>query len=179
MPNPLAKKYTWSCCLAGIIRNLLTVLRALFSYASASPLSRINSQFWVTPFDTGLSKLKSDKYFQLAEAAQFDYMVKTGLIGHTLKHSIHFVNLAQMVKFGQPIALLSRVTVQSQVLYADDKQVYFSHALFAQGKQCAEVLVKMKFKQGAITVNPYTLLGPVTMPKPAALTLWDDALAAH
>jgi acyl-CoA thioesterase FadM len=165
--------------LAGFIRNFFTVLYALLSYASASPLSRIASHFWVTPFDTGLSKLKSDKYFQLAEAAQFDYMVKTGLIGHTFKHSIHFVNLAQMVKFSQPITLFSRVTVQSQVLYADDKQVYFSHALFAQGKQCAQVLVKMKFKQGAITMNPQTLLGSVTLPKPPALTLWDDALASH
>jgi Thioesterase-like superfamily len=119
--------------LAGFIRNLLTVLLALFSYASASPLSCISSHFWVTPFDTGLSKLKSDKYFQLVEAAQFDFMVKTGLIGTTLKRNLHFVNLAQMVKFGRPIALFSRVTVRSQVLYADEKQVYFSHTLFAQG----------------------------------------------
>ncbi len=163
--------------MAGFIRNLLTVLHALFSYASASPLSCIASHFWVTPFDTGLSKLKSDKYLQLVEAAQFDYMVKTGLIGTTLKNKVHFVNVAQMVKFGKPIGLFSRVTVQSQVLYADDKLVYFSHVLFARGQTCAHVLVKMKFKQAAITVNPQTLLGPVAMPKPAALTLWDDALA--
>lgn len=149
------------------------------SYASASPLSRIASHFWVTPFDTGLSKLKSDKYFQLVEAAQFDYMVKTGLIGTTLKRNLHFVNLAQMVKFGRPIALFSRVTVQSQVMYADDKLVYFSHTLFAQGHPCAEVWVKMKFKHGAITVTPQILLGPVAMPKPPALQLWDDALAAR
>jgi acyl-CoA thioesterase FadM len=162
--------------LAGFIRNFLTVLRALFSYASASPLSRIECHFWVTPFDTGLSKLKSDKYLQLVEAAQFDYMVKTGLIGTTLKRSIHFVNLAQMVKFSRPIRLFSRVTVQSQVLYADDKLVYFSHTLFAQGQQCAEVLVKMKFKHGAMTENPQTLLGPVALAKPPALQLWDEAL---
>jgi hypothetical protein len=143
--------------LAGFIRNFLTVLRALLSYASASPLSRIASHFWVTPFDTGLSKLKSDKFFQLVEAAQFDYMVK----------------------FIKPIQLFSRVTVQSQVLYADDKQVYFSHALFVHGQQCAAVLVKMKFKLAAVTVNPQTLLGPVAFAKPPALQLWDDAMAAR
>jgi hypothetical protein len=143
--------------LAGFIRNFLTVLWALFSYASAAPLSRIASHFWVTPFDTGLSKLKSDKFFQLVEAAQFDYMVK----------------------FIKPIQLFSRVTVQSQVLYADDKQVYFSHALFVPGQQCGEVLVKMKFKLAVVTVNPQTLLGPVTFAKPPALQLWDDAMAAR
>ena len=158
------------------MRNVLAVLRALFSYASASPLSQITSRFWVTPFDTGLSKLKSDKYLQMAEAAQFDYMVKTGLIGTTRKRSIHFVNLAQMVKFSRPISLFSRVTVQSQVLYADDKLVYFSHTLFAHGQQCAEVWVKMKFKHSGVTVNPQTLLGPVVLAKPSALQLWDEAL---
>jgi Thioesterase-like superfamily len=163
--------------LAGFIRNLCTVLRALFGYASASPVSCLTSHFWVTPFDTGLSKLKSDKYLQLVEAAQFDYMVKTGLISTTLKLSYHFVNVAQIVKFGRPIALFSRVTVQSQVLYADDKLVYFSHAMFAQGQLCAEVWVKMKFKLGAITVNPQTLLGVVAMAKPAGLQHWDETLA--
>lgn len=162
--------------MAGFIRNFLTVLRALFSFASASPLCRISGSFWVTPFDTGLSKLKSDKYLQLVEAAQFDYMVKTGLIGTTLKRSIHFVNLAQMVKFSRPISLFSRVTVQSHVLYADDKQVYFSHILFAHGQQCAEVWVKMKFKHSGVTVNPQTLLGSVALAKPPALQLWDEAL---
>ncbi len=163
--------------MSGFWRNLLTVLLALFGYASVRPLARITSHFWVTWFDTGLSKLKSDKYFQLVEAAQFDYMVRTGLIGITLKRGYHFVNLAQMVKFSKPVALFSRVTVQSQVLYADDKQVYFSHALFAQGQPCAEVLVKMKFKHGAVTVNPQTLLGPVDMAKPAVVQHWDETLA--
>jgi hypothetical protein len=37
----------------------------------------------------------------------------------------------------------------------------------------------MKFKQGAITMNPQTLLGSMALPKPPALTLWDDALASH
>jgi acyl-CoA thioesterase FadM len=163
--------------LSGLIRNLLTTLLALFSYASISPLSRIASHFWVTPLDTGISKLKSDKYFQLVEAAQFDYMVRTGLIGTTVKQGTHFVNVAQMVRFMRPIKLFSRVTVQSQVVYADDKLVYFSHTLLVQDEQCAEVLVKMKFKQGGKTVKPQELLGPVALVKPPALQLWDDALA--
>jgi acyl-CoA thioesterase FadM len=165
--------------VSGFLRNLLTVLRAVFGYASVSPLSRIASHFWVTPLDTGISKLKSDKYFQLVEAAQFDYMVRTGLIGTTLTRRTHFVNVAQMARFVRPINLFSRVTVQSQVMYADDKLVYFSHTLLVQDQPCAEVLVKMKFKQGGITVKPQELLGPVALAKPPALQLWDDALAMH
>jgi Thioesterase-like superfamily len=163
--------------VSGFLRNLLTVLRALFGYASVAPLSRVVCSFWVTPLDTGLSKLKSDQYFQLVEAAQFDYMVKTGLIGSTLRQGYHFVNLAQMVKFKQPIKLFRRVAVHTQIVYADDKLVYFSHQLIAHGQPCAEVLVKMKFKKNGLTVNPQDLLGPVSMDKPAALLRWDEALA--
>ena len=39
------------------------------------------------------------------------------------------------------------------------------------------MIAKMKFKDGAVTVNPQTLLGPVALAKPPALQLWDDALA--
>jgi hypothetical protein len=163
--------------LSGLIRNLLTVLLALLRYASVAPLSRVVCSFWVTPLDTGLSKLKSDQYFQLVEAAQFDYMVKTGLISATLRQGYHFVNLAQMVKFMQPIRLFNRVTVHTQIVYADDKLVYFSHQLMVQGQHCAEVLVKMKFKKNGLTVNPQDLVGAVSMDKPVALQRWDDALA--
>lgn len=131
--------------MSGFIRNLLTVLRALFSYASVAPLSRTTCSFWVSPLDTGISKLKSDKYFQLAEAAQFDYMVRTGLIGPALRLGYHFVNSAQFIRLLYPIKLFSRVKVHTQVVYADDKWVYFSHSMVVRGIQCSEVLVKMKF----------------------------------
>lgn len=57
------------------------------------------------------------------------------------------------------ITLFRRVTVQSKVVYAYNKLVYFSHTLFVQDGQYA------------------ALLGPLALVKPPALQLWDDALA--
>ena len=164
--------------MSGFLRNLITVLLACLRYASAAPLSLVICKFWVTPFDTGTSKLKSDCYLQLAEAAQFDYMIKTGLIGTTIKQGYAFVNAAQMVQFKQPIGIFSRVVVRTQVVFADEKWAYFAHDLQAHGTDCARVLVKMKFKQGPITVPPGTLLGLCDMPKPDYVTAWEAALAA-
>ena len=164
--------------MSGFLRNLITVVLACLRYASAAPLSQVVCKFWVTPFDTGIAKLKSDGYLQLAEAAQFDYMFKTGLIGTTVKRGYAFVNAAQMVQFKQPISMFSRVTVRTQVIFADDKWVYFAHDLQATGAECARVMVKMKFKQGRITVPPSALLGACSMPKPAYIEAWDTALAS-
>lgn len=164
--------------MSGFLRNLITALLACMRYASAAPLSSVVCKFWVTPFDTGISKLKSDCYLQFAEAAQFDYMIKTGLISTAIKQGYAFVNIAQMAQFKQPVAMFSHVTVRTQVVFADDKWVYFAHDLQAHGTDCARVLVKMKFKQGRITVPPSALLGLCNMPKPNYLAAWDAALAS-
>jgi hypothetical protein len=48
--------------------------------------------------------------------------------------------------------------------------------LYAGGAMCAQVWVKMKFKNGRVTVPPSKLFGAVTMTKPAYILAWDAAL---
>jgi Thioesterase-like superfamily len=164
--------------MAGLLRSLLTLFWGLFRYKSQAPSAMVVSWFWVTPLDTGIATLKSDRYFQLAESAQIDFMVKTGLIGDTFKRGYRFVNAAQLVKFIKPIRLFSRVQVRSQVIYADEKCAYFSHVFHTRGILCAELLVKMKFKRGSLTIAPMTVLGVLSGEKPEHLQRWDDALAS-
>jgi acyl-CoA thioesterase FadM len=164
--------------MSALLRNLVTVILAWMRYGSVTPLATVVCKFWVSPFDVGISKLKSDRVAQLAEAAQFDYLMQTGLIGTLVKQGYAFVNAAQMVQFKQAIHLFSMVTMHTRVVFADDKWVYFEHTLYAGGAMCAQVWVKMKFKKGRMTVQPNTLLGNHQCVKPAYLTAWDDALAS-
>jgi acyl-CoA thioesterase FadM len=164
--------------MSALARNLLTVLLALMRYGSVAPLAAVVCKFWVSPFDVGISKLKSDRVVQLAEAAQFDYLMQTGLMGTLVKQRYAFVNAAQMVQFKKAIELFSMVTMHTRVVFADDKWVYFEHTLYAGGAACAQVWVKMKFKMGHVTVPPSELFGAVTMPKPAYILAWDAALSA-
>ncbi len=164
--------------MSGILRNLLTVVWALFRYRSATPQSRTVARFCVTPFDTGLATLKSDKYLQLAESAQIDYVIKTALIRDMLMKGCSFVNASQLVRFVKPVRLFSRVTVESQLVYADDKCAYFCHTFTVRQVKHAEVLVKMKFKKARVTVPPAELLGLFSGAKPRLVQRWDEALAA-
>ncbi|RYF37034.1 MAG: thioesterase [Comamonadaceae bacterium] len=165
--------------MAGLARNLLTIALALPHYRSAAPLGTIASHFHVTPFDTGIATLKSDRYLQLAESAQVDFMVCTGLIGQTLGNGWQFVNAAQLVKFLLPVRLFHRVRVDTRILFADEKCAYFAHDFLVSGVPHAQVLVKMKFKNGRLTIPPATLLGGLPPgPKPEALQRWDAALDA-
>lgn len=164
--------------MSGIIRNLLTLIQSLFSYGKFSTQSCITSSYWVTPLDSGISVLKSDKYFQLAEAAQLDFLVKTKLVGKMLGGGYQFVNASQLVKFMKPVGVFRRVRIETKIVYADEKCAYFSHSLFLKGKQHGEILIKMKFKKGPVTISPRELIGECNLQKPAHIQSWDLALAA-
>ncbi|MBI2771086.1 MAG: thioesterase family protein [Burkholderiales bacterium] len=164
--------------MSGLLRNLVTLVLALFQRGSVQPHGVATAWFRVTPLDTGLLTLKSDKYFQLAESAQVDFLIKAGLAGRMRAERCSFVNAAQMVRFARPVRLFSRVRVDTRVLYADGKCAWFSHAFSVAGVACAEVLVKMKFKRGRETVPPELVLGAFRGARPASVLHWDEALAA-
>ena len=163
--------------MSGLLRNLLTVIGALRHWRSMPVQSHTSAWFLVTPLDTGFSRLKSDKYLQLAEAAQVDYVIKTGLLATIRQRGCAFVNLSQLVRFARPVHLFSRVRVDTYIVYADARHAWFCHCYYVGPVQCAEVLVKMKFKRGTLTVAPSEFIGPFTGPQPAFVKAWDDALA--
>ncbi len=173
-PRALIRKYL----LSGLLRNLLTLLQAFLSREVVSATSPVITHFWVTPFDCGISTLKSDKYLQLAEAAQIDYLVRTRLFHTLLRDRLRFVNASQLVKFSRPINIFRRVRMETEIVFADNKCVYFSHGLFLGKEKHAEVLVKMKFKRGAITIPPGELIDHVFSAKPPCIDNWDQSLEA-
>lgn len=166
--------------MSGLIRNFLMVVLALFAYClvrkRATPGDRVCSYFWITPWDTGIKALKSDKYFQLAESAQLDFVIKTGMLRPMLGSGIAFVNVSQLVSFIRPVHMLQRMRVDTRILYADDKCAYFSHEFYVRDVLHAEVLVKMKFKHGRLTVDPFELLGLRFEEQAAQLLAWNQAL---
>lgn len=164
--------------MSGLLRNLLTLVLAGFRPGGADPWSRRVCHFHISPLDCGTRVLKSDKYLQLAEAAQLDFLVGANLFGKLLRDGIGFVNASQLVRFARPIGMFSRVRVETAIVFADDKCAYFSHTLYVADQAHGEVLVKMKFKRGPVTVQPRQLLGDSSLPKPPQLQAWDRALEA-
>lgn len=128
----------------------MTLLRAYLSREVVSVQSRVEIYFRVTPFDCGISTLKSDKYLQLAEAAQIDYVVKTRLLRTLRRGGLRFINASQIVKFSRPVGMFQRVRIETEIVFADNKCAYFSHEFFVGDDKHGEVLVKMKFKGGQL-----------------------------
>ncbi len=164
--------------MSGLFRNFLTMVWALWRYDTVLPLARTSAGFFITPLDTGIATLKSDKYLQIAESAQVDYMLKTGLIKKTLANRYSFVNAALMVKFIKPIRLFKRVRVETQVVFADSRCAWLSHGFFVGEVRHAEVLVKMKFKNGRVTVAPSQMFGAFPGEQPLWIQRWEETLAA-
>lgn len=162
--------------MSGLLRNIIALIVGMFAYASKAADEVTVTSFWVTPFDGGLRVLKSDKYFQFAETAQMDYLMKVGMLFSVLRSGTSFVNVAQLVKFSRPVSIFSRVRVETRLVYADEKCAYFSHAFHAAGTKAAEVLVKMKFKRGRMTVPPSTFLPASFAKVPVEVRNWEPVL---
>ncbi|HEX9172109.1 MAG TPA: hypothetical protein VF861_05555, partial [Telluria sp.] len=113
-----------------------------------------------------------------AEAAQVDFLVRTRLFHTLLRDGVQFVNASQLVKFSRPVGMFQLVRMETAIVFADSKCTYFSHELFIGDHKHGEVLVKMKFKKGAITVRPGELIDHAFAAKPPSIDAWDLALAA-
>jgi Thioesterase-like superfamily len=145
--------------MSGFWRNLFTFLIALFKRDSTILKTGCSCTFRVTPFDVGIRTLKSDKYLQLAESAQLDFGVRSGLLGRMRKAGCAMVNVEQQIQFAQPVKLFDRVSVQTSIVFADAKFVHFEHSYTLKGQACATVTVKAKFKAGRITQSALELTG--------------------
>lgn len=162
--------------MSGLLRNIIAFLLGLAAYGSKKIEGVTELNFWVTPFDSGIRVLKSDKYLQFAETAQLDYLIKVGKLFTIINAGASFVNVAQIVKFSSPVSIFSSVRVETQLIYADEKCAYFSHLLHTRKGQAAEVLVKMKFKMGRITVPPSSFLPMSFSAIPASILGFESAL---
>ena len=143
--------------MSGLWRNLLTLLAAIFKRDSGILQTGCCCTFWVTPFDVGLRILKSDRYLQLAESAQLDFAVRSGLLGRMWRVRCAMVNAEQQIQFTQPIKLFDKVCVKTTIAFADTKFVHFQHVYVVRGLTCANVTVKAKFKTGRITQSAIEL----------------------
>lgn len=162
--------------MAGLLRNLITLLLALPRIGRNRSCETLLTRFWVSPLDAGIRNLKSDRYLQLAECAQLDFILRCGLLGRLLREGLNFVNGSQLIRFQRPVRMFASVEVHSRVLWFDERWAWFEHRFHSRGEPCATVLVKMKFKHGRLTVSPGTLLQCSSQSRPAQLDGWDAAL---
>lgn len=162
--------------MSGLFRNTLALAAALLSRRRHPSDACLWRAFRVGPFDVGYRILKSDKYLELAEAAQVDFFVRTGLFQRLWRQRIHAANAALMVRFARPVPLLARLRVSTEVLHADDRYLYLRHR-FCRGETVqAELLVRMVLRQGRMPVAPVMLVAGRYDEEPLMVTRWTAAL---
>jgi acyl-CoA thioesterase FadM len=154
------------------MRLFLTVARALPAQRQA-PEATVACRFRVMPWDVGVATFKSDRYFTIADAAQFDFAIRVGLLQPMFREGVRWINLAQTGRFERPLRLLQAFEVRTSVVCVDEKHAYFSHRFETPGQLHAEVLVKAKFKQGRITMPPHRFFPQAPAARSAAIDALD------
>lgn len=156
------------------MRLLLTVAQALLAGRNL-PGAAVSCRFLVMPWDVGVATFKSDRYFTVADAAQFDYAIRAGLLRPALREGVRWINLAQACHFERPLRLFQPFDVLTTVACADERHAYFSHRFETPGHLHAEVLVKVKFKQGGrLTVAPQRFFPRAPTIRSAAIEALDS-----
>ena len=155
--------------MSGFWRNLITVLLAMFRRDTEILKSGCKCAFLIGPLDVGVFTLKSDKYLQLAESAQLDFAVRSGLMQRMLRSGCSMVNVSQHIQFDAPLKLFQKASVQTSIVFADTKFVYFQHEYTVKGYLCATAVVKAKFKVGRITQSALHMTGLTFTAKPSFL----------
>lgn len=133
------------------MRLMLTIGRALLTRHHLLS-DAVSCQFRVMPWDVGISTLKSDRYFAVAEAAQFDFIIRGGLLGDFWREDIRWVNVSQACRFVRPLRLFQAYTVLTRILCVDARHTYLAHTFESGGQVHAELFVKVKFKIGRLTI---------------------------
>ncbi|HEY8359914.1 MAG TPA: thioesterase family protein [Ramlibacter sp.] len=157
------------------MRLLLTVARAVLA-PRHPPDVPVACRFRVMPSDVGIATFKSDRYFTVADAAQFDFAIRVGLMRPAFAEGIRWVNLAQACRFQRPLRLFQAYEVVTRVACVDARHAYFSHSFTTADATHAEVLVKVKFKSGRVTVAPQRFFPQAPTTRSAAIDAL-DALA--
>ncbi len=79
----------------------------------------------------------------------------------------------------EALAVVTQALVNDpEVVFADEKSAWFSHTFWRGSDRHAQVLVKMKFKKGGVTLPPARFVDAAGGDKPAYLEDWDRALGA-
>lgn len=159
------------------MRLLLTVAQALLGGRNP-PDAAVSCRFRVMPWDVGVATFKSDRYFTVADAAQFDFAIRAGLLRHALREGVRWINLAQACHFERPLRLFQPFDVITTVACVDERHGYFSHRFETPGHLHAEVLVKVKFKQGRLTLAPQRYFPKAPTSRSAAIEALDALDAA-
>lgn len=154
------------------MRLLLTVGQALLARRQPPDLV-IACRFRVMPWDVGIATLKSDRYFSVADSAQFDFAIRVGLLRPLLGEGVRWVTLAQACSFQRPLRLLQAYAVHTRVVCVDPRHAYLSHRFESAGHVHAEVLVKIKFKSGRLTVPPQRFFPQAPTVRSAAIDALD------
>ena len=160
------------------MRLLLTVGQALLAPRRPADVA-VACRFRVMPWDVGIATLKSDRYFTVADAAQFDFAIRVGLLRPLLREGVRWINLAQAARFEKPLRLFETFVVITRVVCVDARHAYLSHSFESAENVHAEVQVKVKFKSGRLTVPPLRFFPQAPTTRSAEIDALDALDAPH
>lgn len=146
--------------LMGNIRRMHLLLRTLLHLFLAA--RRPPTSIWVEsslalrvlPTDMDLAgHINNGMYFSLMDLARMDLMVRSGAWARMRARGWRPVASAETIAFRKSLKLFQRYSIETKVMGADEKVIYFEHRMVADGEiyARAHVATRLVSKNGPVS----------------------------
>ncbi len=156
-------------------RTLLSIIKSLFGKKTCRLQDPFVLSFRVWPTDLGGLVMNNARYFTLMEACEFDTAVRTGLVLFFLQKKWRATMRSQFIVFKRPLKCFQKFDVKSQIIYWDEKWLYYEHLFLRKGKLVAYGYVKVAWLEKGKIISPEQVAARrglilISQPKPAIVS---------
>jgi acyl-CoA thioesterase FadM len=129
------------------LRILIIIIRARFR-KKTSPDEEISLNFRVRIADVDLSIMSNTAILAITELGRWDYAVRTGFLKYARKNKLYLPLASISAQFRRPLKRFQKFQLRTQLIYWDEKWIYFIHRIVRKEKTIAVALAKVTLKKG-------------------------------
>jgi len=108
--------------------------------------SSLNFRVWIT--DADLSLMNNSVMIMMTELGRIDLILRTGFLKYAKRNGLYLPLASISVQFIRPLKRFQNFQLITQLIYWDNKWIYFSHRITSKGKTIAVALAKTTVKKG-------------------------------
>jgi len=120
---------------------------------SLTGTSRINLRVWPGDLDLYLH-MNNGRYLSLMDLGRLDFIIRVGMLPFMRRQGWRPQLAAATTRFWRSLQPFSRFSLNTRVVWWDEKWIYMHHEMVREGRVAAQGMVKLVIKSPQGTVAP-------------------------
>lgn len=131
-----------------IFRLIFLVLKRIFYKPKASILEKVETQFWVNPFDVDINMhMNNGRYLSIMDLGRYDLMIKTDFFWKFFSSGVYPVVVSESIRFKKSLQPFTFFTLETQIESLTDRDFYIIHQFKRDGDLYATGYIQGRFRR--------------------------------